>query len=111
MAKFVVDTEKFGERLRKVREQRGYTREALSELLDVHWTYIEKLEKGKRYPSFAMLVKLLTILEVSADFLLGLSDFPEPKITNISEHVKEKLEECEKYKAFIEKLKDGLSKL
>ena len=107
MAKIVIDTEKFGERLRKMREIRGYTREALAELLDVHWTYVEKLEKGKRYPSFAMLVKLLTILEVSADYLLGLTDNPQPH-SDLPEMIKEKLEECEKYARLLRDLKKRL---
>ncbi len=107
MAKIVIDTEKFGERLRKMREIRGYTREALAELLDVHWTYVEKLEKGKRYPSFAMLVKLLTILEVSADYLLGLTDNPQP-YSDLPEMVKKELEECEQLEEKLKKIKEIL---
>jgi transcriptional regulator with XRE-family HTH domain len=64
-----------GDRLRRVRQQRGLTQTALGKLVGQDGQYIYKVERGLR-PSITTttLARLVTALEVSADYLLGFSD-------------------------------------
>src|SRR5262245_21225789 len=63
------------ERLRRVRQQRGLTQTALGKLVGQDKQYIYKVEYGLRSSiTTTMLARLVTALEVSADYLLGFSD-------------------------------------
>lgn len=42
----IVASRKFGERIRKLRERRGFTRERFAELVGRHWSTIGRLERG-----------------------------------------------------------------
>jgi transcriptional regulator with XRE-family HTH domain len=64
---------KFSDRLREVRQRRGLTATALSQRAGLHITAISLLEGDKRLPGFETMVALAKALNVSADFLLGLS--------------------------------------
>ena len=73
--------EHFGERLRKAREKRGLSQldvaQALAkmEFLDKSKkAAIVKYEKGLMYPGAYKLRDICVVLNVSADYLLGLSD-------------------------------------
>ena len=57
-------------RIRKAREERGYTRERFAELLDVSVSYMAEVERGRTGISVKMLVKICQILGLSADYLL-----------------------------------------
>ncbi len=61
----------FGQRLRKLRKQHGETQSDLGELLLVKKSQISELEQGN--------VIICTHYHVSADYLLGLTDDPEPR--------------------------------
>lgn len=63
-----------GQRLRKVREEQGYTREQLAELLDLSPRFLADVELGKSGLSITSLRTACARLHVSADFLLGLQD-------------------------------------
>ncbi len=73
--------EGFGQRLVEVREKRGFTQKRLAELLDITPTRLNYWEKDKREPDFYMFSKILSVLKVSADDLLGLDmdDISESK--------------------------------
>ena len=65
----------FGERLRYVRQQRGYTLRALGVASGVAYETIARLESGAhRSPRSDAIVALCKTLGVSADFLLGITD-------------------------------------
>lgn len=61
-------------RIKQVRKLRGYSQQSLANELNVNQTAISQWERGTTTPSYALLMKLAQILEVSSDYLLGLSD-------------------------------------
>ena len=56
---------RFGERLRKVRQKKGLSQEALADLAGLHRTYVSSVERGKRNISLANIEKLAKALQVS----------------------------------------------
>lgn len=57
-------------RIRKAREEQGYTREKFAEKLDVSVSYLAELERGRTGISVKMLVKVCNLLGLSADYVL-----------------------------------------
>ena len=57
-------------RIRKSREDLGYTREKFAELLDVSVSYMAEVERGRTGISVKMLVKICNVLGLSADYVL-----------------------------------------
>ena len=57
-------------RIRKAREDLGYTREKFAEKLDVSVSYLAELERGRTGISVKMLVKVCNVLGLSADYVL-----------------------------------------
>ena len=57
-------------RIRKAREEMGYTREKFAEKLDVSVSYLAELERGRTGISVKMLVKVCNVLGLSADYVL-----------------------------------------
>ena len=62
----------FGERLRECRAEKGLTQAQLAARLSVTQSTVGKYERGALQPNLEMLVQLCKVLEVSADYLLGL---------------------------------------
>lgn len=63
-----------GERLQEIRRDHGDTQKSLAEKLRVSKPTVQAWELGKSSPSHDMLVTLCRMYEVSADYLLGLTD-------------------------------------
>ena len=61
---------RFGEKLRILRKQHELTLKQLGDMLDVHNTYVSQLEKGKKIPNAAMILKISHIFNVSTDKLM-----------------------------------------
>lgn len=57
-------------RIRKAREEMGYTREKFAELLDVSVSYMAEVERGRTGISVRMLVKICNVLGLSSDYIL-----------------------------------------
>ena len=57
-------------RIRKAREEKGYTREKFAEKLDVSVSYLAELERGRTGISVKMLIKVCNVLGLSADYVL-----------------------------------------
>ena len=74
-------------RIKKLRKEKNITQIRLSIELEVSQETISAYEKGKYYPSAAMLIKLRDIFGVSIDYILGLSDtrFDPLSETNLTE--------------------------
>lgn len=64
-------------RIRKAREDLGYTREKFAEKLDVSVSYLAELERGRTGISVKMLVKVCNVLGLSADYILFGNDRQE----------------------------------
>jgi transcriptional regulator with XRE-family HTH domain len=64
-----------GDRLRTIRQERGLSQAALGQRVGLDAQYIFKLEHGKRRDmTTRTLERLVQALQVSADYLLGLSE-------------------------------------
>jgi len=57
----------FGRRLRALREQAGFSQEALADLAAVHRTYVSSVERGKRNISLANIQALADALGVPVE--------------------------------------------
>lgn len=60
----------FGTRLKRVREERGWTQEALASKASIDRTYIGRLERGCSDPGLLALQRLSAALGVSASSLV-----------------------------------------
>ena len=56
-------------RIRKAREDAGYTREKFAELLDVSVSYLAEVERGRSNVSVKTLIKICNVLGLSADYV------------------------------------------
>lgn len=59
----------FGNRLKAVRQDRGYTQKQLADLLGVTEQAVSKYERGTSYPDISMLDGISLILDCSLDYL------------------------------------------
>jgi len=68
------------ERLRSWREKRGLSQRELARLSGIGEAQVSKYENGNVDPSATYLKKMAEVLQVSADYLLGLSDDPKGQL-------------------------------
>jgi len=68
--------ESFGERLRRIREEKRLNQSDLAERTGFQPSAISHFESGRRAPSFENLKKLADALAVTIDFLLGRETVP-----------------------------------
>ena len=68
----------FGERLREIRIENGESREALGKAIGVRLSQVAEMENGRKGTTLERLVVLCRHYNVSADYLLGLTDEPKP---------------------------------
>jgi len=68
----------FGQRLRKLREQKKITQKELSKLLQVSESAIGMYERGDREPNFETIDKIADYFNVQIDYLLGRSNDQTP---------------------------------
>lgn len=66
-----------GDRLKQLRENKGYTHAQLAEMLEVGFAQIYRFETNKQ-PSSDTVAKMAQIFNVSSDYLLGLTHDPSP---------------------------------
>lgn len=70
------------ERLREIRERRGWTQRELARMCGLAENMIYRYEGGKVDPTAANLTLIAEHLGVSADYLLGLASEPEGQYVN-----------------------------
>lgn len=61
---------KFGQRLKELRADKGYSQEKLAELADLDRTYIPGIEAGKRNISIVVLEKIAKAFNINVSELL-----------------------------------------
>lgn len=83
--KELIDTLYFGDRLRALRLEKGLTQQQLSEKVGLVKGSISAYEQSAKYPSVDVLIKLCETFDVSSDYLLGLSDTMEFKLSALTE--------------------------
>lgn len=64
----------FGETLKELRTDRGWSQQQLADELKICQSAIAKWELCKTEPAASMIVKLAKYFDVDSDFLLGLRD-------------------------------------
>lgn len=69
----------FHKRLRRLRQEHGFTQSEIATLADVTPLTYSKYERGESIPSSVTLIKLCDALGVSADYLLGRSSHKHSK--------------------------------
>ena len=60
----------FGDNVRTLRKEQGYSQEAFAEVVGVHRTYIGGIERGERNPTLITMIRILEALDVSFEALL-----------------------------------------
>ena len=71
-------SEIFGQRLRSARKARGEKQEDLGQLLGVGKSQISEMERGSASTTLEKLSYICEYYNISADYLLGLTDDPKP---------------------------------
>ena len=56
-----------GQAINKAREAKGMTREQLADILNIAPRHIQSSENEGQYPSFQLLVRLITMFDISVD--------------------------------------------
>ena len=59
-----------GKNIQRIRKEKGYTQESFSELMNVSWSYVAKIEMGTLNLSLGKLVELSNYLETDISELL-----------------------------------------
>jgi transcriptional regulator with XRE-family HTH domain len=66
----VIDTAAIGQRIREERKKLNLTREELAEILGLSDYYVGQLERGERQMSLPVLIRIVSCLHVSLDYLI-----------------------------------------
>lgn len=97
-----------GQRIKKLREERGMTQQNLADMLGVSQQAVAKWEseKEKAEPDSITMIKISNIFQVSLDYLLGRTNVRTPIETIAAHHdsedwTEEELEEIEAFKEFV----------
>jgi len=72
----------FGQRLRELREESGYSRERLADLLEIGSASVARYERGENITG-DILAKIARFFNVTTDYLLGLSDSRTEQVANL----------------------------
>ncbi len=65
-------------RLKELREEKGFTQIKIQQLTGIDQSDYSKLETGKRYYTVEQCKRIACVLGTSADYLLELTDCKEP---------------------------------
>jgi transcriptional regulator with XRE-family HTH domain len=60
-----------GDRVRRLREDRGWSQEVLAERADLHFTYVSQIERGARNPGLNVLGQLARAFGVTLPDLVS----------------------------------------
>lgn len=93
-----------GERLKKLRKQRGLTQQDIADYLHVSTSSVGMWENGRRDPDTGVLLDIADFFGVTVDYLLG----RECTISTQQALIKETIEQIENLNQLKERLKDML---
>lgn len=65
-----MDKVSLGNKLKEARQMKGFTQQELSRAADIGEMYLSELERGVKMPSMNVFIKLISALNISADYLL-----------------------------------------
>jgi transcriptional regulator with XRE-family HTH domain len=69
----------FGSRVRTMRLALGLSQEQLAERAELHWVYVNGVERGVRNPGLNTIGKLARALGVTPDVLLRIEEMSAPR--------------------------------
>jgi len=75
MALMVREAEIFGDAMKRLREKRGFTQEALAHEAGITSSYAGQVERGQRVPSLTVILKIARALKVDAGELLSVFSY------------------------------------
>ena len=75
----------YGDRLKALRLEKGITQQQLADKLGLVHASVSAYERNAKYPSVETLIKLCNFFCVSSDYLLGLSDSMELKMSGLTD--------------------------
>lgn len=67
-------SKQFGNRIRQIRDEAGWSQEELADRTGLHRTYISGLERGVRNPTLIVIEKLANAFSISPSLLLKMED-------------------------------------
>lgn len=79
-----------GHRIIELRNKNNISREQLARRLNIPYTTLRNYENGLREPGHIFLINIAEIFNVSTDYLLGLSNFPN-SVSKNTDSLKDKL--------------------
>lgn len=103
----MMDNQKFGDFIKKLRKEKGLTQKELGDKLNITDKAISKWERGLSFPDITMLNTLSDFFEVDVSELLNGEKGIKDK-ANVEVSIKEAIE---KYKNIEEKRKNKLNKI
>ncbi len=62
--------DKFGEKLRLLRQRRGLSQGELAAMIGVNQTYVGKMERGEKIPNVAMVLKIADVLSITPNQMM-----------------------------------------
>ncbi|SHE11839.1 HTH-type transcriptional regulator immR [Chlamydia abortus] len=62
---------KYGRRIAKLRENKGFTQEQMAQFLNISRASLSHYEKNRRRPDVETLKKMADLFQVSTDYLIG----------------------------------------
>lgn len=65
-----MDKAALGAKIREARLQKKLTQEVLAEKADIGVIYLGEIERGLKMPSLNVFIRLVTALDISADYIL-----------------------------------------
>ena len=65
----LVPCKKFAQIVKKIRDDKGYSKGKMSELIGCDISYIGKIERSEKFPNLKMIFKIANALEVPAKTL------------------------------------------
>ena len=89
----------FGEKIKRLRRNRGLTQEQLAELIEIDPRNLSRIEVGTSFVKAETLEKLLNALDVTTEELFA------------NDHIKSSKELAKEINKYIDKIKDNPSKL
>ena len=101
----------FGIRLKEIRKIKGITQVELAEMINTSQSAITDYELGKKFPTVPVIIRIAKALNVSADYLLGLTDNPQPWNNDLPESIIKRLQDCDKLKEDYDDLKHMVEQL
>lgn len=94
----------FAQRLKELRKEKKLTQAELSKKLEHGYMVIANYESGRNEPSLADLIAICRILDVSSDYLIGISDVRKPcvileqrELNTLYQQTEELAKTCRKY--------------